>query len=172
MQTAISVYGRMVDSTTIELDEPVPLRGRVRVIISSVDDMERPETRSGLTSAEARRLSIEPNKWNGKPTITSCGLSAHYMVELVANGCGVDDIVVAFPEVNVDDIAACISWAVNAGIDLKGLRWPPGFLRGIVYKRRLRALARVDYPDETKVYLHSPDLDDVVAGKAADEDKK
>ncbi len=40
MKRAVGVLGRMVDSTTIRLDEPVPFTGRVRLIVTSLEEDE------------------------------------------------------------------------------------------------------------------------------------
>jgi len=62
----------------------------------------------------ANRITIYPDVCNGKPTIRGMRITVKTVLEYLAAGETVDNILEAHPELEREDIYACIQYAVLA----------------------------------------------------------
>lgn len=58
-------------------------------------------------------ITIEPGKWSGKPCIRGMRITVQDVLEYLASGMSPADIVEEFPELNLDDIRACLMFAAE-----------------------------------------------------------
>ena len=59
------------------------------------------------------RITIEPGKRGGKPCIRGLRISVYDVLTMLADGMTQSEIIDDFPELQADDIAACLSFAAN-----------------------------------------------------------
>ena len=64
----------------------------------------------------AERITIDPAICNGKPTIRGKRITVQTVLEFLANGDTVEDILEQYPTLERDDIFACLSFA-SAALD-------------------------------------------------------
>lgn len=58
-------------------------------------------------------ITIEPGKRGGKPCIRGLRITVYDVLEMLANGMNQAEIIDDFPELQADDISACLSFAAN-----------------------------------------------------------
>ncbi len=58
-------------------------------------------------------ITIEPGKRSGKPCIRGMRITVQDILEYLAGGMTEDEIVSDFPELNHEDIRACLTFAAN-----------------------------------------------------------
>jgi uncharacterized protein (DUF433 family) len=58
-------------------------------------------------------ITIEPGKRGGKPCVRGLRITVYDVLEYLAAGMSEADIVRDFPELTVDDIRACLSFAAD-----------------------------------------------------------
>jgi uncharacterized protein (DUF433 family) len=58
-------------------------------------------------------ITLEPGKRNGKPCIRGLRITVYDVLEWLANGMSREEIVDDFPELNNDDITACLLFAAD-----------------------------------------------------------
>jgi uncharacterized protein (DUF433 family) len=58
-------------------------------------------------------ITIEPGKRSGKPTIRGMRIAVQDVLEYLAGGMTPEAIVVDFPELTLEDIRACLSFAAD-----------------------------------------------------------
>ena len=59
------------------------------------------------------RLTIEPGKRGGKPCIRRMRITVYDVLGYLASGMTVEEILHDFPELEEDDIRACLSYAAE-----------------------------------------------------------
>lgn len=59
------------------------------------------------------RITIEPGKRGGKPCIRGLRITVYDVLEMLAEGMSQTEIIDDFPELQTEDIAACLSFAAN-----------------------------------------------------------
>ena len=59
------------------------------------------------------RITIEPGKRGGKPCIRGLRITVYDVLEMLAEGMSQADILDDFPELENEDISACLSFAAN-----------------------------------------------------------
>jgi uncharacterized protein (DUF433 family) len=59
------------------------------------------------------RITIEPNKRSGKPCIRGLRITVYDVLEMLAQGMTQAEIIEDFPELQTEDICACLSFAAN-----------------------------------------------------------
>lgn len=60
------------------------------------------------------RIEINPQKLFGKPVITNTRISVDSILEKLALGDSVEDILAAYPNITKEDISACLFFAANS----------------------------------------------------------
>lgn len=65
-------------------------------------------------TAEAPRITLDPNVLAGKPVIRGTRLSVEFVIGLMADGWGESDILANYPGMTHDDIIACLAYARDA----------------------------------------------------------
>jgi len=55
------------------------------------------------------RISIDPDICNGQPTIRGTRITAQTVLEFLAAGDSIEDVLEEYPSVSKEDILACIS---------------------------------------------------------------
>ncbi|EDN66394.1 protein containing DUF433 [Beggiatoa sp. PS] len=58
-------------------------------------------------------ITIEPNKRSGKPCIRGLRITVYDVLEYLAGGMTVEEILEDFPELTQDDIKACLAFAAE-----------------------------------------------------------
>lgn len=59
------------------------------------------------------RITIEPGKRGGKPCIRGLRITVYDVLEYLASGMTEDEILVDFPDLEPEDIRACLVFAAN-----------------------------------------------------------
>lgn len=57
------------------------------------------------------RITIEPDKLNGKPAIRGKRIAVHTILDFLANGDTIEDILHHYPSLEKEDIYACMKFA-------------------------------------------------------------
>jgi uncharacterized protein (DUF433 family) len=73
----------------------------------------RPMTRQNLLS----RISIDPNICFGKPCIRGHRIWVSLILDYLAGGMTVEEILEAYPSINREDVLACIAYAAEVTRD-------------------------------------------------------
>jgi uncharacterized protein (DUF433 family) len=60
-----------------------------------------------------RLITIEPDKRGGKPCIRGLRITVYDVLEYLASGMSEDDILRDFPDLNREDIRACLAFAAD-----------------------------------------------------------
>ena len=58
-------------------------------------------------------ITIEPGKRSGQPCIRGLRMTVQDVLEYLASGMSVDEILSDFPDLTADDIRACLSFAAD-----------------------------------------------------------
>jgi uncharacterized protein (DUF433 family) len=58
-------------------------------------------------------ITIEPGKRSGQPCIRGLRITARDVLEYLAGGMSVDEILADFPELTAEDIRACLAFAAD-----------------------------------------------------------
>ena len=69
------------------------------------------------------RIVIAPTIWHGKPVIRGLRYPVESMLEYLAAGDSIDELLEEFPDLERDDLLACLQYAAMA-VKLKTLRLP------------------------------------------------
>ncbi len=56
---------------------------------------------------------MEPGKRGGKPCIRSMRITVYDILDMLAQGMGHDEIIEDFPELEAEDITACLMYAAD-----------------------------------------------------------
>ena len=59
------------------------------------------------------RITIEPGKRSGKPCIRGMRITVYDILEYLASGMSEQEILNDFPELEIDDIRACLAFAAD-----------------------------------------------------------
>jgi uncharacterized protein (DUF433 family) len=59
------------------------------------------------------RITIEPDKRSGQPCVRGLRLTVQDVLEYLAAGMSVDEIVADFPDLTAEDIRACLAFAAD-----------------------------------------------------------
>jgi uncharacterized protein (DUF433 family) len=57
------------------------------------------------------RITLDPNILVGKPIIKGTRLSVEFIIDLLAQGWAIDEVLRNYPGITVEDIQACLSYA-------------------------------------------------------------
>jgi uncharacterized protein (DUF433 family) len=60
------------------------------------------------------RITVNPNVLVGKPIIKGTRLAVEFIIDLLAQGWSIDEILRNYPGITVSDIQACLSYASAA----------------------------------------------------------
>lgn len=69
-------------------------------------------------------ITIEPGKRGGKPCIRGLRITVYDVLSWLADGMTQAEIIEDFPELNVTDISACLSFAVDREHNMVSLKTP------------------------------------------------
>jgi uncharacterized protein (DUF433 family) len=58
-------------------------------------------------------ITIEPGKRGGKPCVRGLRISVSDVLEYLASGMSMDEILSDFPDLTADDIRACLAFAAD-----------------------------------------------------------
>jgi len=59
------------------------------------------------------RITLEPGKRGGRPCIRGLRISVYDVLEMLAEGMSEVDIIEDFPELELEDIRACLAFAAD-----------------------------------------------------------
>jgi uncharacterized protein (DUF433 family) len=60
-----------------------------------------------------QRISIDPNVCHGQACIKGTRIPVHQIVQMLANGDSIDDLLESYPTVKKKDILECLSYAAH-----------------------------------------------------------
>jgi uncharacterized protein (DUF433 family) len=66
-----------------------------------------------MTIDYTKIITLEPGKRSGKPCIRGMRITVSDVLEYLASGMSVDEILADFPELTHDDIHACLAFAAE-----------------------------------------------------------
>lgn len=72
-----------------------------------------PRYTAGMMTTTHSRITIEPGKCGGKPCIRGMRIRVCDVLELLANGASIEEILVDYPCLERDDILAAIAYAAQ-----------------------------------------------------------
>jgi uncharacterized protein (DUF433 family) len=58
-------------------------------------------------------ITIEPGKRSGKPCIRGMRITVYDVLEYLASGMSIDEVLNDFPDLNQEDISACLAFAAD-----------------------------------------------------------
>jgi uncharacterized protein (DUF433 family) len=58
-------------------------------------------------------ITLEPGKRGGKPCIRGLRITVQDVLQWLAGGMGIDEIVADYPELNREDVLACLAFAAD-----------------------------------------------------------
>jgi uncharacterized protein (DUF433 family) len=58
-------------------------------------------------------ITVETGKRSGQPCIRGMRITVRDVLEYLAGGMSVDEVLADFPELTIDDIRACLAFAAN-----------------------------------------------------------
>ena len=61
------------------------------------------------------RITIEPGKRRGQPSIRGMRITVYDVLEYLASGMSEDEVLADFPELEHEDILACYAYAADSG---------------------------------------------------------
>lgn len=61
----------------------------------------------------SRFITVEPGKRSGQPCIRGMRITVRDVLEYLAGGMSIDEILEDFPELTVEDIRACLAYAAS-----------------------------------------------------------
>lgn len=59
------------------------------------------------------RITLEPGKRGGKPCIRGLRITVYDVLEMLASGMSALDVIADFPELEAEDIQACLAFAAD-----------------------------------------------------------
>jgi len=59
----------------------------------------------------AERITIDPDICNGRPTVRGTRITAQTIIEFLAAGDGIDDVLAEYPALSREDVQACLDYA-------------------------------------------------------------
>jgi uncharacterized protein (DUF433 family) len=67
----------------------------------------------GMDMDKTDRIHIDPGILAGKPVVRGTRISVEHVVDLLAQGWSVDQVVASYPGLTRDDVQACLAYAVE-----------------------------------------------------------
>ena len=61
----------------------------------------------------SRLITVEPGMRSGQPCIRGMRITVRDVLEYLAGGMSIDEILADFPELTVEDIRACLAYAAD-----------------------------------------------------------
>jgi uncharacterized protein (DUF433 family) len=61
----------------------------------------------------SQRITIEPGKRGGQPCVRGMRITVRDVLEYLAGGMSVEEVLGDFPELTIEDIRACLTFAAN-----------------------------------------------------------
>ena len=59
----------------------------------------------------SQRITIEPGKRSGQPCVRGMRITVRDVLEYLAGGMTIDELLADFPELTADDVRACFAYA-------------------------------------------------------------
>ncbi len=69
-----------------------------------------------------QRITVEAGKRGGKPCIRGMRITVYDILRMLANGMSNEEILADFPELEQEDIQACLAFAADREHKVSGLR--------------------------------------------------
>ena len=66
-----------------------------------------------MTQELLKRITIDPDICHGKPTIRGLRYPVDNMLELMASGMTIEEILIDYPDLEKEDLLACIDYAAK-----------------------------------------------------------
>ena len=60
-----------------------------------------------------RKIIVDPNLCNGRPTIEGTRITAQTVLEFLSAGDSVDDVLAAYPTLGREDVLACLAYSAR-----------------------------------------------------------
>lgn len=62
-----------------------------------------------------KHITFEPDKRSGQPCIRGMRITVYDVLEYLAGGMSVEEVLAEFPELTRDDVLACLAFAADTG---------------------------------------------------------
>jgi uncharacterized protein (DUF433 family) len=84
--------------------------------------MKRADSARGIFMNYQQRITLQPGKRGGKPCIRGLRITVYDVFSWLADGMSQAEILEDFPELEAEDIRACLSFAANREHNLLTLK--------------------------------------------------
>ena len=68
---------------------------------------------SGRYFESMRNIVVDPDVCNGRPTLQGTRISVQTVLEFLAAGDGIDDLLAEYPALSRDDVLACLAYSAR-----------------------------------------------------------
>ena len=85
---------------------------RVNAVVGWVANHPSREYRVAMSADPLSRITMRAEQCHGRPCIRGIRIRVVDVLEMLANGSGEDEILADFPDLERDDIRACLAYAV------------------------------------------------------------
>lgn len=69
-------------------------------------------------------ITIEPDKRSGQPCIRGLRMTVQDVLEYLASGMSVDEVLADFPDLTAEDVRACLAFAADRERQLRAMPHP------------------------------------------------
>ena len=66
-----------------------------------------------MAMGQSDRITVEPGKRSGQPCIRGTRITVKDVLEYLAGGMTVNEVLADFPELTVEDVRACLAYAAS-----------------------------------------------------------
>jgi len=91
------------------IPNPVMIKRDIGCVPRSLDLFEN--TFNDVAMDWETRITLNPDILVGKPIIKGTRIAVEFIIDLLAQGWGIDEILRNYPGITVEDIQACLSYA-------------------------------------------------------------
>ena len=67
----------------------------------------------GNTMDYSHHITVEPGKRGGQPCVRGMRITVRDVLEYLAGGMSIEEVLLDFPELTIDDIRACLTFAAS-----------------------------------------------------------
>jgi uncharacterized protein (DUF433 family) len=67
-----------------------------------------------VTDDLLKRITVDPAIFDGKPIVRGMRISVELVLSLLAQGCTADELMADYPDLERDDIRACLVYSAGA----------------------------------------------------------
>jgi uncharacterized protein (DUF433 family) len=84
--------------------------------------IEKPETHQEVSMNDRERMTVEPGKRGGRPCVRGLRITVDDVLDQLSTGMSPEQIIEDFPELELEDIHACLGFAADRERPIAGLQ--------------------------------------------------